>query len=165
MAEIDDTKWRDAFPKHGRRDVGPKLETVGENVSANRLFATGATRNNDPERVDWVRMMSLSALFEYADYMRRHRKQADGALREFDNWKGQDGKGGFPKHEIVESLVRHTLDLAALESGVEPMRKCEEKEACCAIIFNAMAYLHTILAEVERTGKQVQELNEEGGGI
>ena len=114
-----------------------------------REFETGATRNNDQERVDWVKMLSLPAMFEYARYMSRHRLQTDGKLREFDNWKGADKKGGFPLDEVVESLMRHTLDLAALQNGDVPMRPCDTREACCAIIFNAMAYLHTILSARE----------------
>ena len=121
-----------------------EYETTSEKVM--RKFATGATRNNDPERVDWVKMLSLPAMFEYARYMRAHRKTADGGLREFDNWKGEDKMGGIPRGELVESLVRHTLDLAALETSEVPMRECNTKEACCAIIFNAMAYLHAIVA-------------------
>jgi len=32
------------------------------------------------------------------------------------------------------------------------MRACDTKEACCAIIFNAMAYLHeVIVAREQRT--------------
>jgi hypothetical protein len=118
----------------------------------NRAFSTGATRNNDTTRIDWVKMLSLPAMFEYARYMRRHQKQADGSMREFDNWKGSDGAGGFPLDEVVESLVRHVLDLAALDRGIEPMRECELKETCCAIIFNAMAYLHTVVMKGEKNG-------------
>ena len=114
-----------------------------------RQFESGATRNNDPERIDWIKMLALPAMFEYAKYMRAHRQTADGKLREFDNWKGSDKKGGIPLDEAVESLVRHTLDLAALNANEIPMRECNTKEACCAIIFNAMTYLHTIL-ESER---------------
>lgn len=126
---------------------------------AMRTFETGATRNNDPERVEWVKMLSLPAMFEYAKYMRAHRQQADGNLREYDNWKGMNGRGGFPLNDVVESLMRHTLDLAALDAGVEPMRECDKKEACCAIIFNAMSYLHTILAKEQNPFRRL-----DGGG-
>ena len=111
-----------------------------------RTFNTGATRNNDPDRIDWIRMLSLPALFEYGAYMARHRKQADGNLRAFDNWKGEDGRGGFPLNEVVESLTRHVFDLAALHSGLTPVRECDVNDTCCAIIFNSIAYLHTILS-------------------
>ena len=121
-----------------------------------REFETGATRNNDPERVDWIKMTSLPALFEYAKYMRAHRHTADGNLREFDNWKGNDKRGGMALDEVVESLVRHALDLAALNAGEIPMRECNTKEACCAIIFNAMCYLHTILAREADPTKPVK---------
>lgn len=82
-------------------------------------------------------MLSLPVLFEYARYMRKHRVQDDGSLRDFDNWKG-----GFDQHEVCESLMRHCLDLAALEDKVDPLRECEVVDTCCAIIFNASAYLH-----------------------
>lgn len=107
-----------------------------------RTFSTGATRNNDPTRIDFIKMLSIPALFSYADYMRAHRKQADGNLREFDNWKG-----GFPPEEILESLLRHVLDLIALHHGIEPMRECEIEETCCAIKFNIDAYLHQFLCK------------------
>lgn len=146
MVGVTDSEGREAEP--GR--MGPITEWKSD--AQMRLFGTGATRNNDPTRIDWVRMLSLPAMFEYARYMQRHQKQADGSMREFDNWKGVSGKGGFPLNEVAESLVRHVLDLAALDQGIEPMRECELKETCCAIIFNAMAYLHTIISKGETNG-------------
>lgn len=112
-----------------------------------RTFETGATKNNDLERIDWIRMISLPALFAYGRYMSKHRRQADGNMREFDNWKGKAGTGGIPQAELVESLVRHTLDLAALQTGNLPMRECDQVETCCAILFNAMGYLHAYLSK------------------
>ena len=114
-----------------------------------RTFEGGATRNNDPDRIDFLRMMSLEVLFAYADYMRRNRRQTDKdgnliKLRDFDNWKG-----GFPPHETAESLMRHVLDLGALTDGIEPMRECNIPDTCCALIFGATAYLHKHLKERE----------------
>lgn len=110
-----------------------------------RTFSGGATRNNDPDRIDFVKLVSLPVLMEYGKYMRKHRKQADGSLRQYDNWK----QGGFPPSETIESLYRHTLDLACLTHDVEPMRACDIPDTCCAIIFNATAYLHRYLEELE----------------
>lgn len=114
-----------------------------------RTFDGGATRNNDPVRIDWFKMMSLPVLFQYADYMRRNRQQFDEdgnlvGIRDFDNWK----QGGFPHHETCESLERHVLDLAALTDGVKPMRPCNIPDTCCAIMFGAMAYLHKYIEEL-----------------
>ena len=107
-----------------------------------RTFEGGATRNNDPERIDFIRMLSIPALFSYAKYMRAHRKQADGSMRAFDNWKS-----GMPEHEVLESLLRHVLDLIALHEGLEPLRECEIEETCCAIKFNIDTYLHQFLCK------------------
>jgi|WetSurSiteA1Bulk_404760.scaffolds.fasta_scaffold01891_7 hypothetical protein len=120
-----------------RVDLEERLRSQLEGV---RTFESGATRHDDPNRVDWLRMMSLPVLFEYARYMRAHREQPDGSRRDFDNWKL-----GIPQDQVVESLFRHVLDLAALHSGMVPMRDCGKREACCAIMFNVMAYLHNLI--------------------
>jgi len=116
-----------------------------KNQSKARTFATGATRNNDPSRVDWVRMLSFPVLRAYGDYMAKHRKQADGSLRDFDNWKK-----GIPRKEIIESLFRHVLDLVSIQEGGESRSNTElTKETCCAIMFNVMAYMDSVIRGLE----------------
>ena len=115
-----------------------------ENLSINeiRTFPSGATRSNDLTRIDWVKMISVPVLLRYGEYMARNRVQADGSLRDFDNWKK-----GFPLDETIESMMRHMVDLMALHTDSNPIRECNIEDSCCAILFNAMAYLHEYLME------------------
>jgi hypothetical protein len=57
-----------------------------------RNFTTGATRNSDVNKLDYEGFLSPVVLEEFAIYMQTHRKQADGKLRESDNWQK-----GIPK--------------------------------------------------------------------
>lgn len=108
-----------------------------------RTFAGGATRNDDPSRIDFCKMHSLPVEFAYAEFMARNRHTPAG-LRDMDNWKS-----GFPFSETIESLTRHTKDLEALTFGITPMRDCDIPDTCCAILFNATAYLHKYLEELQ----------------
>ena len=107
-----------------------------------RTFDTGATRSNEPDRIDWIKLFSFPVLFRYAEYMSKHRVQADGSIRDMDNWKK-----GIPKGELLESLFRHVLDLVALHEGVKGMRDSTVEDSCCAIMFNIMGYLDWHLRE------------------
>ena len=59
-----------------------------------RNFDTGATRDNDDEKMDYEGFLSPIVLKEFGRYMHKHRKQTDGKFRESDNWQ----KGMPKKH-------------------------------------------------------------------
>jgi hypothetical protein len=96
-------------------------------------------------------------------YMDYHREQADGQLREPDNWWG-----GWDRKISLDSLARHVEDLKCLHAGYmvykqkvdngeithvvkkgfkpeKGWKEVTEAETVCAIRFNSMAYLLEIL--------------------
>lgn len=105
-----------------------------------REFTTGATRDNDTEKYDYEGFLSPLVLQRYAAYMHKHRLQADGKLRESDNWQK-----GMPKDCFIKSAWRHFMDWW-LEHRALPSREGLE-DALCALLFNVMGYLHEILKD------------------
>lgn len=108
-----------------------------------RQFDTGATRDTDENKLDYEGFMSPLVLQWYAQYMHQHRKQADGKLRDGDNWQK-----GMPLDVYMKSLWRHFMDLWLLHRGYgDKSESPEVEEVLCAILFNVMGYLHSILNE------------------
>ena len=103
-----------------------------------REFDTGATRNPDLDKYDYEGFLSPLVLERYARYMHGNRIQADGQLRESDNWQK-----GIPLDEYMKSGWRHFMDWW-LDSRGNPSREGLEM-ALCGVLFNAMGYLHEIL--------------------
>jgi len=107
-----------------------------------REFATGATRDDSTDKLDYEGLLSPIALERYAQYLHGHRRQADGKMRASDNWQK-----GLPIKECVKSMFRHVIDIWKLNRGynvVDPKdgHFISTEEACCAVIFNAFAILH-----------------------
>jgi len=100
-----------------------------------REFDTGATRDTDENKLDYEGFLSPQVLTRYAQYLHKHRVQADGTLRDSDNWQK-----GIPKDVYMKSMFRHFMDVWTMhrtgcigEDGIG--------EALCAVSFNAMGYL------------------------
>ncbi len=108
-----------------------------------REFTTGATRDTDEGKYDFEGFLSPIVLVRYAEYMHKHRVQADGAVRDSDNWQK-----GIPSEAYMKSLLRHVMDVWLLHRG-EPARE-ELEWALCAVLFNAMGLLHVTLMESRR---------------
>lgn len=160
QADIDrinsEGRWR-AYPAGARNDFLYKwpdgatttipVMTVVEKPSI-RTFDSGSTRDTDTDKLDYFRFFSAEALEEYAEYMHTHRFQADGVVRDGDNWKK-----GIPLEVFMSSLWRHFMDLWFLHLGLPRFdRKTKlpitKRQACCAILFNTFGYLHeTIKAD------------------
>ena len=105
-----------------------------------RRFETGATRDTEKDKLDYEGFLSPWVLERYARYMHKHREQSDGNLRDSDNWQK-----GMPKSAYIKSMWRHLMDLWFGHRGEFSQEGTEE--ALCAIIFNAMGYLHELLRE------------------
>lgn len=106
-----------------------------------RKFESGATRDTNTNKLEWRRFLSLPALKRYCEYMHQHRKQADGTLREPDNWKK-----GIPLDVYADSLYRHMQEWALLLEREDGEVVGEEvEELLCAILFNAFGYLHELV--------------------
>lgn len=105
-----------------------------------RTFETGATRDTDSGKLDYEGFLSPLVLERYAQYMDEHRRQADGAFRDSDNWQK-----GIPRDAYMKSLWRHFMDAWKAHRGLSIRVSIEE--ALCAVLFNAMGYLHEILRD------------------
>lgn len=115
-----------------------------------REFTTGATRNTDSNKLDFEGFLSPLVLEEFAEYMHSHRMQADGKLRDSDNWQK-----GIPKPVYVKSGWRHFMNFWSLHRGIEQWspddgHRIDIKEACCSLMFNIMGYLHETIKEEQQ---------------
>lgn len=115
-----------------------------------RQFSTGATRNSDVGKNDYEGFYHPLVIEAFGDYMTKHRKQADGKLRDSDNWQK-----GIPKDAYMKSLWRHFLDMWFIHRGYERFdsitgEKLTMKEVICAIIFNVQGYLFELLKDIKQ---------------
>lgn len=103
-----------------------------------RSFDTGATRSSDEGKNDYEGFISPLVIESYGDYMTTHRKQADGKLRDSDNWQK-----GINQEAYMKSMWRHFLDVWKLHRGYKVFKEGKEwnKEECLnALLFNVMGY-------------------------
>jgi hypothetical protein len=118
------------------RNAGPG-RVLAEKVEAVRTFETGATRTATTA-YDPSGFLSPLALKAFCKYMEKHRRQADGNLRESDNWKK-----GMPRREYLRSLIRHVMDVWLIMDGFpEAARDPDIHEALGGIFFNTEGLLH-----------------------
>ena len=112
-----------------------------------RDFATGATRNSDEGKYDYEGFLSPLVLERYGEYMNKHRKQADGKLRDSDNWQK-----GIPLPAYMKSGFRHFFDWWKEHRGIPTQEGIEE--ALMALLFNVIGYAHEYL-KAKRLKKNV----------
>jgi hypothetical protein len=103
-----------------------------------REFPSGATRDDDQDKIDYEGFLSPLVLRRYGQYMHAHRTQVDGNRRPADNWQK-----GMPKAEYMKSLIRHTIGAWLTHRGGEG----DIQDLLCAVMFNAMGYLYEDLRE------------------
>jgi len=113
-----------------------------------RNFDTGATRDTDEGKNDYEGYLSFPVIEAYGNYMTQHRKQADGKLRDSDNWQKSFGDKHYDV--CIKSLWRHFLDFWAIHRGYKRIDKINGHEitlieAGCAMLFNIIAYMHIYL--------------------
>jgi len=99
-----------------------------------REFSTGATRDNDENKPDYEGFLSYPVIKRFGEYMSKHRVQADGNLRDSDNWQK-----GIPMDAYMKSMYRHFMDVWGNHRGVGTE---DMEESLCALMFNVMGYLH-----------------------
>jgi len=102
-----------------------------------REFETGATRNNDEENLDYEGFIHPSTLKLFAEYMHKHRKQADGKIRPSDNWQK-----GITLESYMKSGTRHFMDWWQEHRGMDSREGMND--ALCGILFNVFGYLYEI---------------------
>ena len=91
--------------------------------------------------------MSPLVLERYAEYMNKHRKQADGKLRASDNWQK-----GIPKEVYMKSAWRHFFDWWKEHRGYKSREGLED--ALMALLFNVMGYAYEILKEKRKENEK-----------
>jgi len=114
-----------------------------------REFKTGATRDVAEGKLDYHRFLCPFVLQRYCEYLQKHQKQADGKMREGDNWKK-----GIPIDVYMASLTRHFVEVwqGWQEGDISD-------EALSALLFNAMGMMHELLKEE----RDVEEAKREEG--
>jgi len=105
-----------------------------------RTFESGATRNLDDLKLDFEGFLSPLVLERYAQYMHLHRIQADGTVRDADNWQK-----GMPLTVYIKSLWRHFFSVWQAHRGIKTKEDIET--SLCAVLFNTSGYLYEILKE------------------
>lgn len=105
-----------------------------------REFSTGATRNTDAAKHDPEGFLSPLVIERFCQYMHTHRLQADGRLRDSDNWQK-----GIPLQAYMKSAWRHFLDVWYHHREVSAQALEPLEEALCALLFNVSGYLHEVL--------------------
>jgi len=111
-----------------------------------RKFESGATRNSDEGKYDYEGFLHPLVLERYAQYMNKHRKQADGNLRDSDNWQNLFGE----KHLDIcmKSGWRHFMDWWKQHRGYKGQDTLED--SICALLFNGQAYLLKLLIDKQK---------------
>ena len=115
-----------------------------------RYFKSGASRNNSKDKFDFEGFLSPLVIEAYGKYMHKHRKQADGKLRDSDNW--QKGFGDKHLDVCMKSMWRHFVDLWKEHRGFKSRDGIDD--AIGGILFNVMAYYYKILIEREKGKKK-----------
>jgi len=113
-----------------------------------REFETGATRNDDEDRLDFEGFEHPLVVVRFAEYMHGHRRQKDGILRAADNWQK-----GIPLDCYMKSLSRHFMDVWLHHRGCPHKAKGGIEDALCAMRFNVNGYLFEILKKQQEEGK------------
>jgi hypothetical protein len=123
-----------------------------------RTFGTGATRDSEAGKLDYDGFLSPLTIEAYGRYMDRHRRQADGSLRDSDNWQK-----GIPRVAYMKSAWRHFMEWWKFHRGLTTAEGIVS--ACCALIFNVSGYLHEYLKEHPEllAGGPVTDHFEDGG--
>ena len=112
-----------------------------------REFTTGATRDDDDTKNDYEGFLSPLVIEAFGNYMTKHRKQADGTLRDSDNWQKGYGEGDEHYNVCMKSMWRHFLAVWKWHRGWDSAEGVEESLG--GLLFNVMAYWDRLLREVE----------------
>ena len=132
-----------------RQHLEPVVKLGPQDAPPIRTFESGATRDTDQGKLDYVKALSPIVLRRYVQYLDKHRLQPDGSYRDFDNWKS-----GIPLDVYRSSTGRHFMDAWLLTEGhatSDNHGPVEIQDALCAQLFNIMGQLHELLKTTDRT--------------
>ena len=106
-----------------------------------RTFETGATRDEETDKLDYEGFLSPMVLERFAQYMHQHRIQADGKLRDSDNWMR-----GIPESAYMKSLLRHIMDVWTHHRfPITEGPNGDLEDSLCAVLFNTMGLLYEVM--------------------
>jgi len=97
-----------------------------------RTFETGATRDDDKDKIDPEGFLSPFAIEAFCQYMKKHQIQADGSRRTSDNWQK-----GMSIETYIKSAWRHFL---AVWKGHRAGKL--SLDDLCALMFNVQGMIH-----------------------
>lgn len=148
IEQMEKESWEETRDEDGiyvpeaKRTYDPASEPNAARVEDQvmRQFETGATRNVDVDQLDYEGFLSPLSLWAFASYMHKNRFQADGNIRDSDNWQK-----GIPVDSYRKSLIRHVMDVWLNERGFSHLSREDTVTALCAILFNAGGMLHELL--------------------
>ncbi len=131
-------------------------------MSEIRKFETGATRDSAAGKFDYEGFLSPLVIERFGAYMDLHRKQADGQLRDSDNWQR-----GMSLDVYIKSGWRHFFAWWKIhrKGTVRDERDnhiVTVDEAMCGLLFNLQGYLHEYLKQ--QAASQPTEPPEPGNG-
>lgn len=121
------------------------LEVKGASPTAVRTFDSGAIRDTDEGKLDYVKALSPIVLRRYVQYLDKHRLLPDGSYRDFDNWKSGDG---IPQEIYHSSGGRHFFDTWLLTEGYateDNHGSVDLEDSLCAQLFNIQGRIKEIL--------------------
>jgi len=134
--------------------VGKKKDNKKKVVM--RKFDSGATRDSTENKLSFIKALSPLVLKRYVQYIGKHRIQADGNLRDWDNWKH-----GIPEEVYMDSKGRHFIDAWMHHDGYgEEAEVGDIEDVLCAELFNTMGYLQEILVKKLRKKKGIVKLKD-----
>lgn len=125
-------------------------------LGAIQTFATGATRSADADKFDYEGFENPMVVRRFAQFMHKHRIQADGNLRDSDNWQK-----GITQKSYMKSAHRHFMDLWSYHRGVIQLTDEELEDACCALSFNVRGYLFEFLKGFRPDGQTDETIQTE----
>lgn len=123
-------------------DPAPSAAGGLPGATSMRTFDTGATRSSDAGKIDPEGFLSPLVIERYCQYLNKHRVQADGKLRDADNWQKGMGKSTYMK-----SAWRHFLDMWKTHRTTGPVEREVFEDSMMAVLFNVMGYAHECLKE------------------
>ena len=151
----DETCWCDPLKVQVEANANDidTMEASGAKADM-RVFESGATRNVEVDP-DYHGFLSPLALHAYGEYMHRHRQQADGTMRDSDNWQK-----GIPNDAFVRSLVRHVHDIQLVFDGYGELARQDDRDDnvllahLSAALFNVQGLLHNVYLAVLEDWRQ-----------
>lgn len=122
------------------------IQKVGLNPIM-REFDSGAKRDSDVGKINYLKALSPLVLQAYGEFMRKNNSQRDGEKREEDNWKK-----GMSKQSYMESKFRHFVTTWKIYDGFS---NDDIIESLLAELFNTIGLLHVLLLEKHNMQKDL----------